>query len=155
MAQFALTTLWQLEAPLEAVWDRLYDVASWPDWWPSVVRVDTLAEGDARGIGARRRLHWKTALPYDLSFEVAVTRIEVGMDLKNKTAELIVARTNLSARCLAALRQRCDPDKSVQHFPYPEIIDGAAEKHRGDFAAEVFRCVQRTVNAIHELHILS
>jgi hypothetical protein len=75
MAQFELTTHWRLESPLRPVWDSIHDVASWPQWWPAVARVETLAEGDADGIGAIRRLHWKTALPYDLCFDVEVTRI--------------------------------------------------------------------------------
>jgi hypothetical protein len=76
VARFELTTQWRLAAPLRAVWDPIHDVAAWPQWWPSVARVETLAAGGADGIGAVRRLYWKTALPYDLRFDVEVVRIE-------------------------------------------------------------------------------
>jgi hypothetical protein len=73
--QFELVTRWRLAAPLADVWQRVADVESWPQWWPSVRRVETLAPGDSDGTGAIRRLHWKTALPYDLAFQVEVTRV--------------------------------------------------------------------------------
>jgi hypothetical protein len=74
--QFELVTQWRLEAPTAAVWERIEDVAAWPRWWPSVRRVETLAPGDADGIGAIRRLSWQTALPYDLTFDVEVVRVD-------------------------------------------------------------------------------
>lgn len=75
--RFELVTLWQLDAAIERVWDRLIDTESWPSWWPSVTKVELLRPArTASGVGAIRRLHWKTALPYDLVFDVEVTKIE-------------------------------------------------------------------------------
>ena len=76
MAQFALITKWHLEAPQTTVWDAIYDTDRWPLWWPYVVRVEELDRGEADGVGAVRRLTWKTRLPYQLSFEVRSTRVE-------------------------------------------------------------------------------
>jgi hypothetical protein len=74
--QFSLTTHWAFDAPLERVWALIERTQDWPDWWPAVRSVTALSEGDARGIGAVRRLVWKTALPYSIAFDVEVTHIE-------------------------------------------------------------------------------
>jgi uncharacterized protein YndB with AHSA1/START domain len=74
--QFVLVTHWHFDAPIERVWTLIERTDDWPLWWPAVRAVTTLREGDARGIGAVRRLSWRTALPYSLSFDVEVTQIE-------------------------------------------------------------------------------
>ena len=74
--QFNLVTEWCVKAPLQRVWDQLVAPDDWPQWWRAVKRVETLREGDANGLGAQRRLTWRTALPYELSFDMQVTRIE-------------------------------------------------------------------------------
>lgn len=67
-----LRSTWLLAAPRERVWDAIVHTASWPRWWPHVLAVDTLDEGDASGRGAVRRLLWRTALPYVIRIEVEV-----------------------------------------------------------------------------------
>jgi uncharacterized protein YndB with AHSA1/START domain len=69
--EFRLVTDWLLDAPIEPVWAAIGDVERWPGWWPSVRRVDRICP-----VGAAHRLEWRTALPYSLSFEMEVTRIE-------------------------------------------------------------------------------
>jgi Polyketide cyclase / dehydrase and lipid transport len=76
MTQFSLTTTWLIEAPLEAVWDAIYESERWPSWWPYVVHVQESARGENGGIGNVRRYTWRTRLPYKLSFEARTTRIE-------------------------------------------------------------------------------
>lgn len=73
---YDLTTLWRLDAPIDAVWDAIYHAEAWPLWWKGVERVDTLDHGNADGLGARQRYTWKSVLPYRLSFVGRVTRIE-------------------------------------------------------------------------------
>ena len=73
---YAFTTLWLVEAPIEPVWDAIFNSDSWPSWWPYVARVDDLQSGDARGLGAVRRYTWTTRLPYRLVFESTVTHVE-------------------------------------------------------------------------------
>lgn len=75
-AQFHLTTDWRLDAPPEAVWAVLTVPEDWPSWWRAVERVETLDTGDAQGIGALRRMTWRTALPYALTFDMRTTRVE-------------------------------------------------------------------------------
>ena len=74
--EFKLVTEWMLDAPQEAVWRALSAPEQWPSWWRAVARVETLAPGDADGIGALRRLTWRTALPYSLTFDMRTTRVE-------------------------------------------------------------------------------
>ena len=76
MKRFSLSTEWRLQAPAEAVWDALYDVQSWPQWWPYVRRVTELVPGDARGVGALRRYTWTSLLPYRLTFEMRATVVD-------------------------------------------------------------------------------
>jgi uncharacterized protein YndB with AHSA1/START domain len=75
-AQFRLTTQWRFDASIDAVWQVLSRTAEWPQWWPAVIEVQELASGDALGIGAYRRMTWRTALPYTLSFNMRTTRVE-------------------------------------------------------------------------------
>ena len=76
MADYTFVTRWELEAPIQLVWDAIYDAEAWPSWWRGVVRVDKLAPGDAHGIGSVRRMAWKSALPYTLEFESRTVRVE-------------------------------------------------------------------------------
>jgi hypothetical protein len=74
--QFNLVTDWSFDAPLERVWDALKVPEEWPAWWRAVAKVERLADGDANGVGAVRRMTWRTALPYTLSFDMRTTRVE-------------------------------------------------------------------------------
>jgi uncharacterized protein YndB with AHSA1/START domain len=74
--QFNLVSEWRLAAPVDRVWAELMRPDDWPQWWRAVKRVETLAEGGARGVGAVRRLTWGSALPYELTFEMRATRVE-------------------------------------------------------------------------------
>ena len=74
--QFHLVTEWVPDASAEEIWQVLVAPENWPDWWPTVKRVELLDPGDADGIGAVRRMTWSTALPYDIVFETTTTRVE-------------------------------------------------------------------------------
>jgi hypothetical protein len=74
--QFNLVTQWRVKSPLKPVWDEIVRPDDWPQWWRAIKRVEMLREGDADGVGAERRLTWRTALPYDVTFEMRSIRIE-------------------------------------------------------------------------------
>jgi hypothetical protein len=76
LAEYALTTIWQIEAPIHAVWEAIFHWEDWPDWWPGVERVVELEPGDAQRVGRLSRHTWKSRLPYRLTFDVRVTRVE-------------------------------------------------------------------------------
>ena len=73
---FHLVTDWTFEAPVEPVWQVLMAPEDWPSWWRAVAGVERLAQGDATGVGAVRRITWRTALPYTLTFAMRITRVE-------------------------------------------------------------------------------
>src|SRR6185312_11447110 len=76
MAEYRFSTIWRIEAPLASVWDAIYHADAWPQWWKSVQRTVELEPGDARGVGALHRYTWKGVLPYRLTFDMRVMRIE-------------------------------------------------------------------------------
>jgi hypothetical protein len=73
---FHLITDWTLAAPCRAVWNELVKPEDWPSWWPAVERVDLLEPGDEDGVGALRRMTWRTALPYSLTFDMRTVRVQ-------------------------------------------------------------------------------
>ncbi|MBK8568403.1 MAG: SRPBCC family protein [Saprospiraceae bacterium] len=69
MPDYQFVTIWKFESPLENVWHEIKTMSRWPDWWPYVAKVELLKVGDSDEIGSIRRITWKTALPYTLSFD--------------------------------------------------------------------------------------
>ena len=76
MASYSFLTTWILDAPGEAVWDAIYEIESWPDWWRGVKEVVKLEHGDEAGVGALYRHEWRSVVPYPVRFETRITRIE-------------------------------------------------------------------------------
>jgi hypothetical protein len=76
MAEYRLTTVWRIDAPLRDVWDAIYDSISWPQWWKNVEQVREMRAGAADGLGAVHRYVWKGMLPYRVIVDVRVTRVE-------------------------------------------------------------------------------
>ncbi len=74
--QYHLVTQWKLSAPVSAVWAELTHPEGWPQWWKGVVSVALLEAGDANGVGAYRRMTWRSALPYQLTFNMRTVRVE-------------------------------------------------------------------------------
>ena len=81
-ATYRFITVWSIEAPIEAVWDVLFDAQTWPSWWRYVEKVEESEPGDARGLGARRLLTWRTRLPYKIAFDAVVTHVERPVSLE-------------------------------------------------------------------------
>jgi len=76
MTSYSFATFWTVEAPIESVWGALTASELWPEWWPYLDTVVKVAPGDSAGIGAIHRYSWRGPLPYRLTFEMVVTRIE-------------------------------------------------------------------------------
>ena len=77
MADYSFVTRWFVQAPLEKVWDAIYDSDRWPSWWKGVERVELLRPASGPGqVGSVRRFTWKSRLPYRLTFEMTVSRVE-------------------------------------------------------------------------------
>ncbi len=76
MAAYRFLTTWLVEAPRERVFQEIWDSESWPSWWPGVESVVELEPGDEEGVGSLGRYVWKSRLPYRLTFDTRVTRVE-------------------------------------------------------------------------------
>lgn len=73
---YAFLTTWLVEAPREAVWDVLEDTLRWPEWWRGVVRVEQRRAPAVNGEGSRHLVEWRSRVPYSVSFEFEVERVE-------------------------------------------------------------------------------
>jgi hypothetical protein len=76
MKQYHFVTTWQIEAPIERVFEALADSETWPAWWHGVTRVQHVADGDPDGVGNVRRYTFRSVLPYDLTFDVRSTLVD-------------------------------------------------------------------------------
>ena len=75
MAAYRFLTTWCLDAPVERVWDAVYDTERWPEWWSGVERAFKVRDGDEDGVGCVWRLAWRSRLPYTLEFDSVTTRV--------------------------------------------------------------------------------
>ncbi len=75
-ASYRFLTTWVVDAPREDVWEVLYEIERWPEWWRGVEVVEKLADGDDEGRGSVYRHRWRSVLPYRVGFEMRTTRIE-------------------------------------------------------------------------------
>jgi hypothetical protein len=92
MSDYAFTTVWRTRAPLEAVWQEIFDTESWPSWWKGVEKVIKLREGDADGLGSVHRYTWKSRLPYRLTFDMETVKIEAPRFLEGVAVGELVGR---------------------------------------------------------------
>jgi len=87
MAAYSFVTEWRLDAPIERVYDALHDSLAWPDWWPAVKSVEEIRPASDRGgIGSVRRYTFKGSLPYSLSFDMTVERLQPPTALAGRAA---------------------------------------------------------------------
>ncbi len=76
MARYSFLSTWAVEAPIDAVWEAIYETASWPEWWKGVKVAEQLDGGDGDGVGSVHRYVWRSKLPYDIEFRMRTTRVE-------------------------------------------------------------------------------
>lgn len=67
---YQFRTVWDIPAPVSAVWEVISHPEQWPAWWKGVEAVAELEPGDADGIGSVHLYTWKSLLPYRLTFHV-------------------------------------------------------------------------------------
>ena len=80
---YAFSSTWVVEAPVTHVFDVLADLERYPRWWPQVRRVERIAD-DAASVTVR------SFLPYELTFVLTRTAIEVGAALEaSMTGDLV------------------------------------------------------------------
>ncbi len=74
--QYSFVTNWKIDAPVEKVWDAIYNSTEWSIWWKGVLGVKELDKGNENGIDSIRRYTWESVLPYKLSFNMRLTEYE-------------------------------------------------------------------------------
>jgi uncharacterized protein YndB with AHSA1/START domain len=60
VADYSFSIRWRVHAPPEKFWQALINGAIYPQWWSSILRVESPAPGDTNGIGRTERTTWKT-----------------------------------------------------------------------------------------------
>lgn len=75
-AEYAFLTAWLIKAPVERVWDELYHVERWINWWEGLLAFEALSSGDSNRVGFTCRLTWKGVLPYRLVVHMRTVRLE-------------------------------------------------------------------------------
>ena len=74
-----------LEAPVDPVWDAIYDAERWPEWWRGVESVVELEPGGDNKVGSLSRQRWRSRLPYAIEFESRTTRVEPPWEIDGST----------------------------------------------------------------------
>ena len=72
--EYVFVDEWDVDAPIEAVFDTLADATSYPKWWTPVY-IDVEAEGEPR-VGQVSRQHFKGRLPYHLHTTSEITQLD-------------------------------------------------------------------------------
>lgn len=75
MADYRFLTTWVVDAPIEDVWDVVYAIERWPEWWRGVRSVSKLRHGEGNGEGSVYRHVWRSRIPYSVHFKVTVTHV--------------------------------------------------------------------------------
>jgi len=73
---YRFVTDWTFHATPDEVWDELMRAEEWPTWWKGVLSVDLIEPGDSDGVGAYRRMVWRSRLPYMLRFNSRTVAID-------------------------------------------------------------------------------
>jgi uncharacterized protein YndB with AHSA1/START domain len=73
---YSFVTRWHVEAPIDAVWEAIYDAPAYPTWWKAVLAVTEVDHGAPDGLGRTDRFVWKAPLGYRLRFELRLTTID-------------------------------------------------------------------------------
>jgi uncharacterized protein YndB with AHSA1/START domain len=80
--EYAFLDEWDVDAPIETVFDALADARTYPDWWTPVY-IDVEADGPPE-VGAASRQHFKGRLPYTLRTVSELVRMDRPHELEVK-----------------------------------------------------------------------
>jgi len=75
MKSYKFTTIWALDFPLPEVWKVIKAGEDYDRWWRAIIRSEIIENGQPGGVGKVIRTHWKTALPYTLTFDFKTTKV--------------------------------------------------------------------------------
>lgn len=86
MTDYRFVTRWELQAPIETVWETVSDLTTYTKWFPYFSEVTLITPGDPDGIGRTYRVKVRGKLPYSLSFTLENKRQDPPRFLESKSA---------------------------------------------------------------------
>ena len=86
---------------------------------------------------------------------VAVFGIHIGLDFENKAGNFSFFWQNLSFRRRPGKRGGCHVVQAFQHFLHAEVVDGAAEKDRGQGACQIQFLVKGRTQFAHHFDVFA
>lgn len=75
-ANHRFQTVWWTPAVVENVWETIAHYSAWPTWWRGIRKVEVVRQGDSSGVGTVLRQGWRSWIPYTLTFDLEMTRLE-------------------------------------------------------------------------------
>ena len=130
MTQYRALTEWRIDAPVDRVWDVLLLAREWPTWWRGFRSVTQLDPGDESGIVMVLQQRWRSLLPYTLTLDLEVTRVE--------RHRLLEGRTSGDMEGLCRWTFEADGNRSVVRFLIAVEPTRAWMKLPLPFARQVF-----------------
>jgi hypothetical protein len=76
VARYSFLTTWVLDAPLDPVWEAIYETSRWPAWWRGVTAARELVPRGPGGVGGVTRFTFRSRLPYALTFDMRSTIVD-------------------------------------------------------------------------------
>jgi uncharacterized protein YndB with AHSA1/START domain len=76
MAEYHFVTTYEIEAPIEQVWQALRDFDRYPTWSKGIFHAQQLESGAAGGVGDKIRYQVKGRLPFTLAFDATVAQAD-------------------------------------------------------------------------------
>jgi Polyketide cyclase / dehydrase and lipid transport len=76
MAEYHFVTTYELEAPIDQVWQALRDFNHYPTWSKGIFHAQQLASAATDGVGDKIRYKVKGRLPFTLAFDATVTQVD-------------------------------------------------------------------------------
>ena len=70
--QYRFNRSWEIDAPLELIWNELINYKKWPAWCGGLERIEQLDQFDHLQKGNNIRSIWKGFLPYSITFDAVI-----------------------------------------------------------------------------------
>jgi uncharacterized protein YndB with AHSA1/START domain len=94
----------RIEGPIETVWYFVSHGRTYPEWFP--VFRDAQSDDQEVRVGSRIRYHVKALLPYDLVWDVTVSRLEPPHLIQTDTTVVLGGRFRLTGWVRFSLQQQ-------------------------------------------------
>jgi hypothetical protein len=74
---YSFTSVWEVRAPVEKVWELLNKGEEWHQWWKSLVGTEVLQQPLNSDTGQVIRYTWRALLPVTLTIDFRITKKEI------------------------------------------------------------------------------